>query len=122
MKAGCHCSSARCSRLSSERPTLLGILALRSTLGVMEGSWKVEAPAYGGARRTGTNGEGGGVRIPPDRAPVPYPQPLTPEDTAMRTIAAAAVLLAGSLAVAQESKSVAYHFGTGVKHTNITFV
>ena len=40
----------------------------------------------------------------------------------MRTIAAAAVLLAGSLAFAQESKPVAYHFGTGVKHTNITFV
>ena len=35
---------------------------------------------------------------------------------------AAAVLLAASLAFAVEFKPTTYHFGTGLKHTNITFV
>jgi len=37
-------------------------------------------------------------------------------------IAAAALALFAGAAVAQESKSAAYHFGTLPKHTNITFV
>jgi len=40
----------------------------------------------------------------------------------MRLATAAAVLLVAGLAAAQDSKTVGYHFGTAVKHVNITFV
>src|SRR5258706_7959474 len=61
MNFGCHCSSARCSRLSPVSPTLLGIFAPRSTLGVMV----VPYPTR----------EGGRMLFPPGRGDRNFPRP-----------------------------------------------